>query len=153
VTWTQAAASGTRWSPCSGPAVAAFGGKLWLFGGLKADGSLAGDLWNSTDGATWNKVASSDIFGSGPGPRQRATLASPDGTSLYLFGGLGPSRQPLDDLNLLDGSSWDLATGPNGWTVSRSGFAVWQGAFWFAGGLAGSAATDQVWSWYVPPGS
>ena len=64
----------------------AFGGKLWLYGGLLADGSVNGDLWSSADGAAWQKVASVDVLGGGPGARQRAILGSPDGNSLYLFG-------------------------------------------------------------------
>lgn len=150
ITWTQATAT-AGWAARSGPAVAAFGGKLWLYGGLLADGSVNGDLWSSDDGATWKKSPSGGF--SGPGARQRATLASPDGTSLYLFAGIDSSGQALDDFSLLDGNSWDLATGPSGWKVSRSGFTVWQGAFWFAGGMSGVAATDQVWSWFVPPSS
>jgi len=151
VTWTEAAASGAHWSPRAGAAVAAHGGKLWLFGGLTADGGVAGDLWSSADGATWTRIIEGP-FGT-PQARSRATLASPDGSTLYLFGGLDASGQPLDDFNQLDGDSWDLADGPGGWTVSRSGFAVWRGVFWFAGGLAGQTASDQVWSWYAPPES
>lgn len=152
VTWTLAAPSGARWSPRSGPAVAAFGGKLWLFGGLQGDGSVACDMWNSSDGTTWNLVSSSDIPGGcGPEARHHACLASPDESTLYLFGGIDASGKALDDFCQLDGDSWDLVAGPGGWTVRRAGSAVWQGALWFAGGMAGSASTDQVWSWYQPP--
>lgn len=153
ITWTQVARTGTGWNARANPAVTAFNNMLWLFGGQAADGSVSADLWNSADGASWSRADGGVTFGSGPGARQGATLASADGASLYLFGGIDQSGVALNDFNLFDSGDWDLADGPGAWTVRQAGSALWQGALWFAGGLAGSAASDQVWSWYQPPAS
>lgn len=155
-TWSSAGTP--NWSRRWGAAVAVHQRKLWLFGGRVADGSVTDDLWSSTDGVTWQIEASDGMLGDGPGGRQRATLASLGGTTLYLFGGIDATGAPLDDLQLFDGSGWDLGTGPSNWAITRPGFAIWRGAFWFAGGSDGDAASDAVWSWfpdqqpYTPPG-
>jgi hypothetical protein len=148
VTWAQVPAGSPRWKPRSGAAVAEHQGKLWLFGGLLGDGSVADDLWVSADGTTWTQQASGGMFDDGPAGRQRATLASLGGTTLYLFGGVGANGAPLDDLQLFDASGWDLGTGPSNWAVSNPGCATWRRALWFAGGSAGNGASDAVWSWF-----
>jgi hypothetical protein len=152
ITWTQVPAGAPRWKPRSGAAVAVHQGKLWLFGGQLADRSVDGDLWCSADGTTWSVESSGGMLGDGPGPRQGATLASLGGGPLYLFGGVSATGAALDDFQLFDGG-WDLGTGPSNWNISRAGFATWRGAFWFAGGRNGNAASDAVWSWFSEQGT
>jgi hypothetical protein len=148
VTWTRVPDGSPRWKARSGAAVTVHQDKLWLFGGLLGDGSVADDLWASADGTTWTQQGSGGMFDDGPGGRQRAALASLGGTTLYLFGGIGATGAPLDDLQLFDGGSWDLGTGPTDWAISSPGCATWRRALWFAGGSDGNAATDAVWSWF-----
>jgi hypothetical protein len=137
--------TGPSWPARSGLAVTQHAGKLWLFGGRLADDSLTDDLWCSEDGASWTSLDAGHT-----GAREFATLGS-TGASLYVFGGNDAGGASLNDLSVYDGGSWDLDTGPSRWTISRPGFAVWRDAFWFAGGLDGSANSASVWSWYPGP--
>jgi hypothetical protein len=126
--------------------VAKHDSKLWLFGGALADGTVADDLWMSTDGSSWTQMSGGNPF-DGVTARQRATLGSLGG-SLYLFGGTDAEGVAIDDFNVFDSGTWDLATGPSGWATSRAGFTIWRDAFWFAGGLDGNADSNKVWSWF-----
>jgi hypothetical protein len=148
VAWSRVPDGTPRWPPRSGAAVAVHQGRLWLFGGLLGDGTVAADLWASADGTTWSAQGPGGRLGGGPVGRQRATLASLGGKPLYLFGGIGANGEPLNDLQLFRSHGWELGTGPSNWAVTCPGFAVWRGAFWFAGGTDGKAASDAVWSWF-----
>lgn len=154
VTWTAVATGNSIWSPRAGAAVAVAAGKLWLFGGRLDDGTVSDELWSSPDGATWTKVQTSEGWGgSGPAGRWRATLASLDGKTLCLFGGIDRSGAPLGDLNLFDGGGWDLGTGVTDWSILCPASTAWRGALWFAGGMyTNDAANDAVWSWFPADG-
>jgi hypothetical protein len=144
-TWAPVTAAGARWSARSSPAMGVFRDRLWLFGGRPAAGTVAGDLWASDDGMTWTLIDPGDDMNAVPA-RERACLGALPG-GLYLVGGMDASGAPFDDLNVFDGRSWNLDTGP-GWKVTRPGMTQWRGALWFAGGLDGVADSDAVWSFF-----
>lgn len=150
VTWTKVADPGdpaSRWSPRSNLALAVHDQKLYLFGGLLADGSVSDELWVSADGVAWTKQTTGGRFSAIEG-RQQAILAS-IGDSLYLAGGIDAQGNPLNDLNVYSGGSWAVATGPSGnWGVHRAGYAVFHGALWVVGGLDFNANNNTVWAYF-----
>ncbi len=93
-----AATTTVRFSKRDSHAVYVFDNKLWLSGGLNSDNSKVNgvpnyekaiyynDIWNSTDGLTWNLVKEHAEF---PVVRSHSVIFYKD--ALYMFGGYSPS--------------------------------------------------------------
>jgi len=84
----------------SGHACTSIREKVFVFGGVSADGTLLNDLWIfDQDSVNWTYVT---CFGSPPCPRRGASIsATEDGRRLYVFGGNDGSRA-LNDVYFLE---------------------------------------------------
>jgi hypothetical protein len=91
-------------------------GRLYEFGGVRADGALTGDLYRFEPGRGWADLTPT-IEGARPPPRQDHGFAyDPAGDDLYVFGGDGGALGPLNDF-------WRFEIGANRWVdlTERSG--------------------------------
>jgi N-acetylneuraminic acid mutarotase len=104
--WTQRMVSGP--SPRAGAALAALGGKIYLYGGTGSGGDLK-DTW-VWDDTSWTQVP---VSGPTPGTRYGHSMATL-GNTIVLFGNIGG----YTDTWTFDGTTWTLAApasaGPTG---------------------------------------
>ncbi len=83
--------------------------RLILYGGVAADGSYLGDVWEF-DGLRW--VNRTPASGAGPGARKDVSLACTM-TRCVLFGGVTSSSAEQKDLWAWDGTSWTSINAAN----------------------------------------
>ncbi|KAG2490886.1 hypothetical protein HYH03_010803 [Edaphochlamys debaryana] len=86
--------------PRSGHSSCCIRERVFMFGGVTADGVLLNDVWMyDQDSSQWNHIST---FGTVPTPRTgAATTCTDDGRRLYVFGGNDGSRC-LNDVHYLD---------------------------------------------------
>lgn len=122
-------------------AAAAFDGRIWVAGGLAADGSAV-DTVQVLDpaGGTW--VGGPPL----PQPVHHSALVN-DGFRLWLVGGYGADGRPLATV-------WALDPGADTWTEHfplpeprAAGAATWdgQGQLVYAGGMGPAGVTADTW--------
>lgn len=138
-TWVQSTGA-APWAGRGGHESVAFGGKIWLFGGL--DYSYQQDVWSSTDGASWNLESTT------PGWSARYEHASAVlNGRIWLLGGFDGSS--LNDVwSTSDGINWTLETASAAWSGrSYHSAASFGGKLWVLGGIDGSGnVLNDVWS-------
>lgn len=122
-------------------------GKTVMFGGVKANDSLATDTWE-WDGAKWTQVATE-----GPGGRAHfAMVYDSKRKQIVLFGGLGEGYKKYNDTWAWDGKIWQKlsAEGPPQRTHHRMAFDSRSGEIVLFGGLKAGIPThalDDTWVW------
>jgi hypothetical protein len=115
---------------------------MWLFGGYTPD--LVGDVWHSTDGATWTRACAE-----APWPGRIWSRAVSYRGRLWVLGGF--RAEPVwtnlaDAWYSADGSSWRRLETETMWTPRHEISAhVHDGRLWVAGGNAWPLRND-VWS-------
>lgn len=63
VNWTQVLTPGhVQFSSVAGGSLLTFDNKMWLIGGFMEGAISRNDIWNSTDGVTWNQVTTTNVF-------------------------------------------------------------------------------------------
>jgi hypothetical protein len=140
--------------------VAAFKGRMWMFGGDDSSGAY-GDAWSSQDGKAW-KLESGSIA---PGARTTSRMAVWK-DRLWLYGGLrsrnGMGLKFLNDLwSSEDGVDWKLE-GESALPTERwvPGFIAFQDGLWIVAGVdAAGGEHNDIWrtsngkDWVRAPGS
>ncbi len=113
VGWEEVASS-TPWGPRDSHAIQVFRDKIWIIGGLNANGvphsvgrvpyekaEYFNDVWYSDDGITWVRAAEH-----APWPPARSQHLVAFNGKLFLFGGWGPDGYIKDAWMSEDGISW-----------------------------------------------
>jgi hypothetical protein len=114
-TWTRTVEH-AEWAPRKGQTVVAFNKKLWLFGGStgvakdRSPNQFINDVWSSTDGLRWTKVADA-----APWPAMESPKVLIFKNKLWMIGGQGYS------------DIWTTSDGKN-WTQIKTG-APWKGRY------------------------
>jgi hypothetical protein len=124
---TDSAAFGAR----GNPAVAEFAGRLWIIGGIRADGNYYHDIWSSADGIAWQReldslpIAYDGIY--------RAAVL--DSTLWIQAMEQGPAGPVPVCYASRDGRHWTRAGGPDG-PAPQSGmdFISFADKLWIIGG-------------------
>jgi len=114
--------------------------KLWLIGGIKNNGEILSDIWNSSDGINWNQVNSlnplQDIG-------QNSSVVFNE--RLFVFRGNGTENQEVWSSS--NGSNWRLET-DNAFPVrSHYKTLLFNGSIYVIGGwLRGGLHTNEIWA-------
>lgn len=119
-----------------------YGGKMWIIGGGTYDvRTYLNDVWNSSDGVSWNQVTASAPWAG----RQFHNIAVFDDKMWVLAGGTAASEGGSTDVwYSTDGANWtQLPNTP--WTY-RHAASVWvfQNALWFGCGSSAAVYND-IW--------
>lgn len=119
--------------------------KLWLMGGLNADEQLKNnhvveywlaphfnDIWNTADGVTWTKVATSSAWS----PRRSMSVVYFK-DKLWMFGGWSPVGGYTNDIwTSTDGINWEQLATRAAWPAREGQLAeVFNGKIWLFGGV------------------
>lgn len=139
--WTQATASMGQ-SDFSYEKLLVHDGKLWAIGRNETAGSYANDVWNSSDGITWTKVADTADFA----PRHQFGFLSFDDKMWVIAGEEADGEGAYNDVwSSTDGATWTEATSDAGFYKRREpGSVVFNDKMWIIGGE--SDGTSDVWS-------
>ncbi len=137
--------NGSNWDKVTGNApfggrygsqVLSYNGQLWLIGGNNS-GSLMNDVWNSTDGRTWNQVLASSTTVSLTQFSPREDFgAMVYNNAMWVIGGYSQGSSNNDVWNSTNGVTWNrvLASGAPSVTQfsQRWGIAtaVYNNAMW-----------------------
>lgn len=141
--WTQATAS-APWPRRSEGAVAVHNGKMWLLGGAFGepdDEVYLGDVWTSSDGATWTQVTAHAAW---TGVTNHGCISFAG--RLWVIGDL---RNPPHLWSSIDGEIWDSSVESPPWVFASSpGLVVFGGRLWLVGGQWDPhyIETREVWS-------
>lgn len=148
--WEQATAQ-APWAPRAYHAAAAFGDRLWVFGGgnYLPEYEAHRDVWSSPDGKHWTCITaeapwSPRIWFSAAVYRQQ----------LWLLGGWSnhPYRNWNDVWHTADGERWEALQTSSIWSPRHEHSAfVFQDRLWVAGGMVRPLVND-VWYLELPPG-
>ena len=142
--WTRVVEN-AEWSPRKGHTMVVFNNTLWLFGGEtgvdkdKAPNEFVNDIWTSTDGVHWTKVADSAPWSVRGNPRLLVFK-----NDLWLVGGQGKS----DIWRSSDGKNWKQLATNAAWTDRFDyGIAVFDDLLWVYGGRQSNPrnAYKDVW--------
>jgi leucine-zipper-like transcriptional regulator 1 len=84
--------------------------KMWVIGGHNEVGNFTNDVWNSSDGATWNLVTGAAAFSA---RSEHTSVDYNDGTGnkIWVIGGWGDTGFMNDIWNSSDGVTWNPVTG------------------------------------------
>jgi len=147
--WNQAtpnAAFGPRWGQASTVFNAGQGDELWVIGGTDGK-TFLNDVWNSTDGVTWNLVTANAPFAG----RVRHNLVVFQ-HKLWLIAGKNPTTFLNDIWSSPDGKNWTQVTPPQAFSPRYSAtLTVYHGGLWLIGGQASTGALSDVW--FSPDGT
>jgi hypothetical protein len=175
--WRSSSADGSSWTNVTTipdwperalHQTVSFGGRLWMLGGQKmanltpnlTEEALYGDIWSSSDGASWRF----DAEGSPWAPRGMISGSVVFGGKLWLLGGgtYETPRHPVrnfhhDVWSSSDGVTWDRVLDQAPWSARQyHNVAVFDGKMWVLDGYDG-ANRDDVWyssdgvNWYELP--
>ncbi|HUO58280.1 MAG TPA: protease pro-enzyme activation domain-containing protein [bacterium] len=115
--------------------IVVFNGKIYVIGGYSSGGSVLSDVWNSSDGVTWNQVTSSPVFGH----RTDFGLVVYN-NKMWLIGGastLTPNDAKNDVWYTTDGVNWCQATASAAFTPRTGlGAVVLNNQIYVLGGQA-----------------
>ena len=141
--WNQAtsqAAFGPRWGQASAVFNAGQGNALWVVGGTDGK-TFLNDVWNSTDGMTWNLVTANAPFAG----RVRHNLVV-FRHKLWLIAGKNPTTFLNDIWSSPDGKNWTQVITPQAFSPRYSAtLTVYHGGLWLIGGQASTGALNDVW--------
>jgi hypothetical protein len=132
------------WSPRKGQTVVAFKNRLWMFGGSTGVGKdrspneFNNEVWSSSDGLKWTKVADAAPWAGMETPR---LLIFKD--KLWMIGGQGHS----DTWSSGDGKNWTQVSTDSPWKERYDyGAAVFDNLLWVYGGDNKQyQASNDVW--------
>ena len=147
--WSQAtaqAAFGPRWGQASVVFNAGAGDVLWVVGGTDGK-TFLNDVWNSTDGVTWNLVTANAPFSG----RVRHNLVV-FRHKLWLIAGKNPTSFLNDIWSSTDGKNWTQAAPPQALSPRYSStLTVYHDGLWLIGGQDATGALSDVW--FSPDGT
>lgn len=129
-----------------GHSIVAFKDKLWIIGGL--DLEYRNDVWISSNGENWRKIATDIIDTRNLFPPRYLHSTIVFDNKLWVIGGYGEGGRRSDVWFSEDGVSWTEAT-PNGEFSPRTGHTtvVFQDRLWLIGGFDENFETlNDVWS-------
>ena len=142
--WEEAVSS-APWESRDSHAVVVYDNKIWLMGGLDANGHVISpgnvdydnskyfsDVWSSTDGVNWNLILDNAPWGK----RRSIQLVNFEG-KMWLMGGWGPEVGYKNDVwSSTDGVNWKLENASAAWPA-REGhqLVVFQNKIWLIGGV------------------
>lgn len=142
--WKQATAS-AAWPARDSHAVVVFKDKIWLMGGLNANGRMTepgfvdyilaphfSDVWSSEDGVNWQLVNDKAPWG----PRRSIELVAFN-NKMWLMGGYSPESGYKNDVwSTEDGVNWKQEVASAAWPA-REGhqLVVFQNKIWLLGGV------------------
>ena len=135
-----------------------FDNKMWIMGGLnangfqRADGSTPywkvphySDIWNSSDGINWNLVIEDAPWG-----KKRSLFAIEFNGKLWMIGGWSPTHGYTNDMwSSLDGIEWTKVVTENPPPIIEGHqMEVFKGKLWMAGGVHydKQKESNEVWS-------
>ena len=134
------------------PTCLAYGGKMWVIGGVAAGvdsgtSVLTHDVWSSTDGVHW--TLATDSAGWHPRVGQAGVVFD---SLMWIMGGAdtfdsgGPGQRVNDVWNSSDGVHWTRVTASAGW-APRDGHAAVasMGRMWVLGGEVSLGDSSDVW--------
>jgi hypothetical protein len=151
IEWKAATVS-AGWGQREQFATTVFGGKIWLFGGSawsqpgEADG-LRSDIWNTSDGANWNKVLA---MGGYPASQDLSVLVY--NNKLWMFTRMYPvaSDLTITDFQVWtsnDGLAWQkTAEKIPSMPYSKFTAEVFDGKMWILGNDNDSTSAIAAWS-------
>lgn len=137
VLWSRYATNGPLSRSWMG--VVIFNNRLWITGGLDANGRVCRDVWSSTNGASWGRVTSAPAW-----PARYGHCALVFGGKLFVLGGTGATNTALRDVwSSTNGITWTQVTATAGW-AGMTNFAAFEfgGRLWVVGD---GAAGTEVW--------
>ena len=144
-TWERTVAN-AEWSPRKGHTLVTYKDKLWLFGGAvgvdaeKVANQYVNDIWSSTDGIHWTKVADHAPWTPREWPR---VLVFKD--ALWLVGGQGHS----DIWRSEDGKNWKQLRTDSPWHNRFDyGTEVFENILWVYGGREEDSRKAYKDVWY-----
>ena len=154
--------SNIPWQPRDSHALVEYGGKLWLMGGLNANGYVIGpnyveywraphfsDVWVSDDGIHWELVTDNAAWG-----KRRSVQAVAFRDKIWLVPGWGPIEGLKKEVwSSEDGLYWKKEVADAPWSV-REGheLVVFQGKLWLIGGVDYDSRTTMNDVWYSDDG-
>ena len=134
--WYQKTSS-AGWTARKGHTVVVFNGKIWLFGGKDTSG-YRNDVWYSSDGATWVRVADAAWTAR---DHHAAVVFN---NKIWVLGGYGSSGYLNDVWYSSDGLTWTQLANAT-WTPRYMHRAlVFDGKMWIVGGNDG-VPIRQIW--------
>lgn len=160
LSWTKATSS-APWEKRDSGEVFVFQNKMWLMGGLSADNTKDNqavkyweathfnDIWNTEDGANWQKVASTSEWA----PRRSMSVVLFN-NKLWMLGGWSPISGYTNDIWTSDnGINWTQAVTNAPWPA-REGqlLEVFQNKLWLIGGVNYDERQTKNDIWYSENG-
>ena len=142
--WAMATAS-AGWGARSGHRALVFKNRMWVLGGFEGD-DPKNDVWDSTNGADWNKVkADNDVAWRG-GSHHTSIVYN---NKMWVIGD-GRTKRVWDSTN---GADWRKVTDNAAWTArSSQSSVVFDGKMWLLGGQREGFASFQNDVWYSTNG-
>lgn len=142
--WQQAVAS-APWQARDSHAVLVYKNKIWLMGGLNANGHVLrpgfveyekakhmSDVWASNDGLSWQQIAKTSPWG-----ERRSMQVVDFNGKIWLMGGWGPKVGYKNDIwSSEDGVNWQKEVDSAAWPA-REGHSllVFNDKLWLIGGV------------------
>jgi hypothetical protein len=124
-----------------------YNGKTWILGGCLGPGSLANDVWYSSDMLSWTIATNT-----APWSQRDALMSVVYDDKMWVMGGgyVGTYAAYNDVWFSSDGANWTLATGAAAWSARQvSGLVTFNGKMWLLGGVASEGVwvyKNDVWS-------
>jgi hypothetical protein len=141
--WNQAtpsAAFGPRWGQASVAFNAGQGDALWVIGGTDGK-TFLNDVWQSTDGITWNLVTANAPFAG----RVRENLVVFH-HKLWVIAGKTSTAFLNDIWSSPDGKNWTQAAPSQSFQPRYSStLTVYHNGLWLIGGQSSTGALNDVW--------
>jgi len=150
ITWTKVCDS-VPWGDRMTHMTCAFNGKMWVMGGQKIIGwantidTVYSDVWNSSDGITWNLVSNSSPWSA----RGQVNSVCVFNNKMWILGGgtyNGIRKYYNDVWNSVDGINWTLVAHQMPWPARQyQDVIVYDNAMWVIGGYDGISNRKDVW--------
>jgi hypothetical protein len=144
--WTQVMPDGAIWSPrgvICGAVV--FNGRMWVIGGgtYGTPQHLYNDVWSSTDGVHWTRVAAKTPWV----PRIYHSITAYNGRIWVIAGDAGNGNGDLQDSwSSVDGVTWTQVLDVPWLARHAQSVAVFNGAMWMTGGTTNyNGSMNDVW--------
>jgi len=142
--WEEAVSS-APWEARDSQAVVVYKNRIWLMGGLDANGHISSngtvnygdaayfsDVWSSEDGKNWQLVTEKAAWG-----ERRSMQVVDFKGKMWLMGGWGPEVGYKNSVwSSQDGVTWQLETSSAAWPAREGGqLLVFQDNIWLIGGV------------------
>jgi hypothetical protein len=141
---TQAAA----WTPRCDFGCVAFGGKLWVMGGVDLAGNLLNDIWSSADGTNWEQVSANAPWS----PRCAFTLIEFNNSMCLICGKTGTQSASNQIWMSNNGTTWNsLDTAGRFMSRYNPNACSISGKLYIAGGNGSDGEILRDMMVYTPP--